>query len=660
MRAALVALAGLVALCPASAHAGPFADGATIASASLERLEQGDNTTTFATISQDGRYVVFDTRATNFYRDDDPDPPGATRAGGIFRRDTVGGALEKVADGDLVSDADGTLLRRGAHNPSVSADGRYVAFSTAHALVAADVNDNIDVYRRDMTRAAADPAAYALVSAKDGGDVPASYAPRATPLPGRNPGTDVYAGRALSADGNRVALRSDEAASDLPDQAAVDVPPGQVLVRDIAGRSTRLVTRRSDDGRPAGGATGPLTLSANGLAVAWVGSNGPAQARFLAGEQLDADVKYYLYRRLDDPGAGTRRVTGLADPDDGACDGAPIGSDPTATGPCYGPLADTEQGRGDISQRAPGLSADGWTVAYLAAAAGRPANVNNPGPDLFVTDMRPGVSRKAGTRELTREGDPNDPSQGAPIESVTLAADGVHAAIATLRSRFVLPALVPLGAPFRTTPDARELYAIDLRAGTIERAVRAAGGADPTGDAGFNPALSGDGSTLAFTSAAGNLFFGDANERTDAFWVSRVPDVQTIAPPPVRPRPPQAFESTTEATGPRLSVRTRHRPGGAIVLTIRAPGAGKLLIYARSGKPLRTVASVTRIANAKGRATAILRVRGKTLTRLRATRKLATTIRVRFAPRDPRARALSRLVATSFRYALKRRKPAGR
>ena len=43
---------------------------------------------------------------------------------------------------------------RGARNPSISADGRFVAFSTGQQLVPADVNGNIDVYVRDLSSAA--------------------------------------------------------------------------------------------------------------------------------------------------------------------------------------------------------------------------------------------------------------------------------------------------------------------------------------------------------------------------------------------------------------------------------------------------------------------------------------------------------------------------
>lgn len=645
-----VAVAVAAGAATAPALAGLYAAGASIASASLQRLEQGDDATVFTTISQDARFVVMDTRATNFYADDDPDPPGATRRGGIFRRDLASGALEKVADGDLVDDADGTLLRRGAHGPAVSADGRFVAFSTAQRLVPADANDNIDVYRRDMTLSAGTPGAYVLVSARDGADAGASYAARPLPLPGRNPGSDVFPGHAISADGDRVVFRTVELASDLPDHAAVDVPGGQVLVRDVSTRRTRLLTRRTVDGGPAGGALGPVVVSADGSTVAWVGSEAPAQARFLAGEQLDPTTNFYLYRRLDDPAERTRRITGVADPDDPTCEGSPVGSDPTATGSCYGPLADTEQGRGDISQRAPALSGDGLTVAFLAAAAGRPTNVNNPGLDLFVTDMRPGVSRKAGTRELTREGDPNDLLASAPIESVSMAADGIHLAVTTSRARFVLPTLAPLGTAFRRQPDAREIYLVDLPAGTIERAVRGVGDADATGDAGTDPSLSADGSTLAFTSAAGNLFFGDANEKVDAFWVSRQPDAVTRVPPPAAPRPLLAFEGVAEDTGPRLRVTTRHRRDGALVLTIIAPGAGRVLTFARAGSPLRTVARANRTTSRTGRATAVLKPSGRDLRRLRDRRRLAATVRVRFAPKDTTARALSRVVRTRFTY----------
>ncbi len=111
-----------------------------------------------------------------------------------------------MADGNLFRESDNAFLRWGASNPSISADGRYVAFSTGEQLVPGDVNDNIDVYVRDMSKPASDPGAYVLASARDGGDTPASYGPPPFPNPGSDPGADVSAGVAISADGSRGGL----------------------------------------------------------------------------------------------------------------------------------------------------------------------------------------------------------------------------------------------------------------------------------------------------------------------------------------------------------------------------------------------------------------------------------------------------------------------
>jgi hypothetical protein len=116
-----------------AAHAY-VAPGATIVSASLERLEQADDATLSVAISGDGRYVAFHTRARNFFADHDPDPPGRYRQGGIFRRDLQSGALELVAHGDVREEQGDAPVARGTANPSLSTDGRYVAFSTAEPL----------------------------------------------------------------------------------------------------------------------------------------------------------------------------------------------------------------------------------------------------------------------------------------------------------------------------------------------------------------------------------------------------------------------------------------------------------------------------------------------------------------------------------------------
>lgn len=600
--AALAASAALFAPAPASAFYG---FGAQIVSADFQRLEQGDDATVFAAISADGRYVAIQTRARNFFADDDPDPPGQYRAGGVFRFDLETKALEKVADGDLFDEATNAFVRRGASNPSISADGRYLAFATAEPLAAADTNDHVDVYVRDMGVAIGSPGAYDLVSARDGGDVPASYGPPAVPTPGSEPGSDVSRGVAISADGRRVAFRTD-APTDLPASAGVDVAAGQIFVRDRQSDSTTLVTARRDSGTgamtsdPAGGALG-AALSADGTTVAWTGGNAGDQTRFLGGETPDASFPYYLWRRVaDGPTAPTRRITGLADPDDPACPpGSSSNFDPTSTGPCFGPLTDQEANRSSITGQLPAISADGRTVAFLTGAGPRPLAATGPGLDLFLTHMDPGLTRKAATVELTRDTIGTDAATASPLGSVAISADGRHLVVTTVRTRFVLPALQLLGEP-RQVPGPRELYAVDLQAGTIERVTRSYSEGDIGADVLNGPTLSADGSRIAFASFASNLFFGDANQTTDAFVAERVPEEPPVPPP----APPGAgLESNVEEErGPSIRVRSRVLAGGKVQLTVSVPAAGgvKAVAKAAAGRPRRQRTLATAVARARG------------------------------------------------------------
>lgn len=638
-----------VLLAPPAAPAAPFASGAQILSASQARLEQADDVTTQVVLSRDARFAVIATRATNLFADDDPDPPGRSRVGGIFRRTLATGDLELVADGDIVDEESRELVARGARAASVSDDGRFVVFATNQRLVAADVNDNTDVYVRDMTRPLRAADAYTLVSAKDGGDTPASYAPREPPLPGRTPGSEVFPGNAISGDGRYVVFRTVEQASDLPDRATTDLPPDQLLVRDLVERRTRLVTRSATDASPAGGVAGPSVISADGSTVAWVGFNAPAQTRFIAGEQADSQAPFYLWRRVADGGAAaTRRITGIADPDDPACGpGGSVTSDPTATGPCFGALSDTEQGRSDITNRVPSLSADGRTVAFLASAGARPASVNTPGLDLYITSMAPGATRKASTVELTREGQADDAAQSAPMESATITADGAGIFLVTSRIRFVLPALSALGAA-RQVAGTRDLYYVDLARRTVERVVTGPGGADPSADVQSNPSPSADGRSVAFVSGASNLFFGDGNQRADAFLAVRPDDVPVEVAPPDAESAPLVVTQVDEPTGPELGTTLTALKDGRLRVRLRAPFPGTLTVFGRAGRPLRTVARTTRTVTKAGRVDLRLQLTAKERTRLRRTRRLRATIRVRFVPREAGVRALSDVDDATF------------
>lgn len=590
MRRLVVATALALALLAPAAASAFYGYGAQIVSADFARGEQGDDATVFAAISADGRYVAIQTRARNFFADDDPDPPGRYRAGGVFRFDLATQGLEKVADGDLFEEAGNAFIRRGASNPSISADGRYVAFATAEPLVVTDLNDHVDIYVRDMAVPIGSPGDYDLVSARDGSDVPAGYGTPSVPTPGSEPGSDVSRGVAISSDGRKVAFRTD-VATDLPAGGTVDVAPGQVFVRDRAADTTTLVTARRDFGTgamtqiPAGGAIG-AALSADGSTVAWTGGNAGDQTRFLGGETPEPSFPYYLWRRIGDgPAAPTRRITGVADPDDSACPADSQNNfDQFSLGPCFGPLTDQEANRTSISGQLPALSGDGNKVAFLTGAGPRPLGTTGPGLDLFVTRMDAGLSRKATTVELTRDTVGTDAATASPLGSVAMSADGRHLALTTVRTDFVLPALQLLGDP-RPVPGPRELYVVDLEAGTIERATRSYAQGDIGADVLNGPTLSADGSRVAFASFASNLFFGDANQATDGFVVERAP--QGLPGPPPAGLGAGGDSSIEESRGLTIRVRVKELPGGIVQLRVSVPAAGgvKAVAKAAAGKP---------------------------------------------------------------------------
>jgi Tol biopolymer transport system component len=619
----------------AEAIYGPAAGGLGADIVSVDRAadEQADAPTSDAAISADGRYVVFQTRATNFFENDgvadgDPEPPGILREGGIFRYDRTTGELALVADGSETHENDHSLVFRGAQNPSVSADGRYIAFSTAQQLVPQDTNENVDVYVRDMNVPLdvdrKSSGAYKLVSAKTGGEEPASYATREPPLPGANPGADVWPNTAISANGRYVVFRTPELASDLPDHAAVDTPPGNLFVRDLSAKTTTLISRTSvghepeecgtsptsAGGEPACGATGPATISADGSTVAWVGSRAVSQTAFLVGESPQRSTPYYLWRRWQEPTAPTRRITGIADPEDPACpSGGEVTLSSTATGPCYGPLSEQESDLASIAGVAPGLSADGYTVAFLVGAALRPNITKSTGLDVFLTSMRPDITRKAGTRELTLAVSSGAQGSTPSIESLALSQDGSTIAFTTPRDSFVLPEPLPTGA-FRPLPTASDLYVIHLAANTLERAVVSYEGGDPNRSVSVGPTLTENGSTLAFVSSASNLTFGDANSASDAFSVTFDVPGGTAAPPAGVNAGSGGF-SLTALSSPELGVSVKRAKDGGVTLLIETPGPGKLTAKARGSIPKTAAGKTAKKARASSPAARVSKARQK-------------------------------------------------
>ncbi|WP_439625355.1 Ig-like domain-containing protein, partial [Gemmata sp.] len=154
---------------------------------------QGDGDSDQPSVSADGRYVAFASRASNLV-------PGDTNgAFDIFVKDTQTGAVTRVSTTAAGAQGDGD-----SDQPSVSADGRYVAFaSDAPNLVPGDTNGTYDVFVKDtqtgaVTRVSTtagvqgDGASYTASVSADGRYVAfASDAPNLVPGD-TNGGADVF------------------------------------------------------------------------------------------------------------------------------------------------------------------------------------------------------------------------------------------------------------------------------------------------------------------------------------------------------------------------------------------------------------------------------------------------------------------------------------
>jgi hypothetical protein len=173
-------------------------------------------------ISASGRYVAFISRATNLVAND------LNNTADVFLRDRTMNTTERisVSSGGVEQIAD--ALGRGAENVAISADGRFVAFTSwSPNLVGGDANDVADVFVRD--RLSGTTERVSLSSA------------------GQEATAATFAS-AISRDGRYVAFYGN-AGNLVP-----DVFFGGVFVRDRVAATTEAVSRASGvNGMPANG-----------------------------------------------------------------------------------------------------------------------------------------------------------------------------------------------------------------------------------------------------------------------------------------------------------------------------------------------------------------------------------------------------------------------
>jgi Tol biopolymer transport system component len=266
-------------------------------------------------LSGDGRFVAFSSAATNLVAED------TNTAGDVFVYDRARQETTRVSVG-----AGGAQATGGdSYSPSISTDGRYVAFaSDATNLVADDTNSATDVFVHDRQ---------------------AKTTVRVSVGPGGAQTDGVSSSPSISGDGAVVAFVS--AAHNLVAGDTNDVP--DVFVRDLLAKTT--VEVKTGGGQPGNGASSAPALSADGRIVAFA-----TEATNLVPGDANEAADIVVFDRVS--GALERISVGS--------DGAP----------------------GNRSGDTPSISADGRFVAFSSEATNLVSSDTNKRADIFVRDRR--------------------------------------------------------------------------------------------------------------------------------------------------------------------------------------------------------------------------------------------------------------------------------
>jgi Tol biopolymer transport system component len=298
-RAGSVAAAAAVAL--AAAFAG-LAEGGIGAPELISRAPgngpAGNGASAFPWVSGDGRLVAFRSEATNLV----PDDPDTERD--IFVRDRQSG---DVVLASRASGADGVKGNRASFNPRMSSNGRFVVFrSNANNLVPEDTDQLEDIYVRDLqtnetTLVSRGPTALGPkgnggsfnpsisadgrrvafrseatnLSPEDTDAVPDIYVrdlqtnetilvSRASGPTGAK-GSGISEFPAISGDGTRVAFRSESPNLHPDDPDVVE----DIYLRDLGTNETTLISRAAGAGPKGNGRSTFVSLSEDGDTVAF-------------------------------------------------------------------------------------------------------------------------------------------------------------------------------------------------------------------------------------------------------------------------------------------------------------------------------------------------------------------------------------------------------
>lgn len=447
-------------------------------------------------LADDGRSVVFVSSASDLV-------VGDTGLPDVFQRRLDAPQTVLVSEvypgstGDAMSQ-----LTPASSQRALSDDGRYLVFeSFARDLVPNDGNSFSDVFVRDLVTGVTELVSVSLSGV--GGDGP-SFNPT------------------ISADGARVAFRSE--ARNLV-SAADTIASSDIFVRDLPSGVTSLVSVSTSGAAGSGNALNPA-INADGTRVAFQSNSSnlvPGDAN-LANDVFVRDLVSSSTILVSVNSSGTGSANGASSSPQIDHSGSRIAFVSSASNLVNAAsvngssdvflrdlangvthlvsMRSADTGEGSGASTVPVISADGRRVAFQSVALDLVAGDLNNQMDVFVRDLASATTHLASIN-MAASGAGNG-SSSAPA----ISANGTRVAFQSLASDLV-------GGDANGV---RDTFVRDLTMGVTHLvSVAASGVTSGNGGSAANPAISADGSTVAFASSASNLVSGDGNGTADAF-----------------------------------------------------------------------------------------------------------------------------------------------
>ncbi|MGH9459946.1 MAG: Ig-like domain-containing protein, partial [Vicinamibacteria bacterium] len=312
---------------------------------------QADRDSTDPSMSGDGRFVTFASEARNLVTGD------TNREQDVFTHDRQTGKTMRVSVSSRGTEGDDD-----SHHPSISGDGRYVAFaSEARNLVAGDMNRRLDIFIHDRETGETTRVSVSSAGAEGNGD---SEAP------------------AISADGGFIAFAS-RSGNLVPDDTNGNV---DVFVHDRQTGETTRVSLGSNGGQANGDSSAP-SISSSGRFVTFEsvasrlvdGDDDETKDVFVRDRGLGLTVRMSGGQERPSPAEERSRDDDSDDADDESDDDSDHDSDD-----------DDSEEREEAGSDRPFINGSGSFVAFRSSASNLVGDDTNGRNDIFrspVTDL---------------------------------------------------------------------------------------------------------------------------------------------------------------------------------------------------------------------------------------------------------------------------------